>query len=129
MKTTLKKIIAGTAFAAVLSLTSAAAVEAADVLTMKPLQAISFEVEAKHAVGYFLNDDGTCKLVVTLAQTADAEDATRFIATRFEAAIKAGKTARFAVTEGKALDFACQVGAQAMAVTGLEQIAASPPAK
>ncbi len=58
----IKKIIAGTAFAAVLSLITAVAVQAADVLTMKPLQALSFEVEAKYAVGYFLNDNGVCKL-------------------------------------------------------------------
>jgi hypothetical protein len=128
MKTLIKKIFAGTAFAAVLSLTTAVAVQATDVLTMKPLQAISFEVEAKHVIGYFLNDEDTCKLVVTLADAPDA-DVTRFIATRYEATINGGKTVRFAVTEGKALDFFCQAGAQAMAVIGLEQIAASPPGR
>jgi len=127
-----KKIIAGTAFAAVLSLSNAAAIQAADyapVLTMKPLQAISFDVEAKHAVSYFLNDNGTCKLVLTLGETPNADDVTNFATTRFEAAIDAGKTTRFAVTTGKSLDFACQAGAQAMAVIGLEQIAASPPGR
>ncbi len=124
-----KKILAPTAIAAVLSLSATVAVQAADVLTMKPLQAVSFNVEAKAAVGYFLNDDGTCKLVMTFADAPDADDATRFVATRFEAAIKAGKTARFAVNAGKSLDFACQPGAQAMAVTGLEQVAASPPGR
>jgi len=129
MKTTIKKIIARTAFGAVLILTTTVIAEAADVLTMKPLQAISFEVEAKRAVGYFLNDAGTCKLVVTMAYRANAEDTSQFVATRFEAAIKGGKTKRFAVTEGKVLDFACQAGAHAMVVTGLEQIAASPPGR
>jgi hypothetical protein len=121
-----KKIITRAAFAAVLSLTTTVAVQAADVLTMKPLQAVSFDIEAKHAVGYFSNDDGTCKLVVTLADAPNADDVTAFVTTRFEAAIDAGKTTRFAVTPGKSLDFACQPGAQAMAVIGLEQIAASP---
>ncbi len=124
-----KKIIAGTAFAAVLSLITTVAVQAADVLTMKPLQAVSFDVEAKHAVSYFLNDDGTCKLVVTLADAASADDVSAFVTTRFEATVDAGKTTRFAVTPGKSLDFACQPGAQAMAVIGLEQIAASPPGR
>ena len=76
-----------------------------------------------------LNDEGTCKLVVTLADAPSAEDTARFIATRYEATIKPGKTTRFDVTEGKALDFACQAEAQTMIVTGLEQIAASPPGR
>ena len=116
-----KKIIAGTAFAAVLSLITTVAVQAA-VLTMKPLQAVSFDVEAKHAVSYFLNDNGTCKLVLTLGETPNADDVTNSATTRFETAVDAGKTTRFAVTTGKSLDFACQAGAQAMAVIGLEQI-------
>jgi hypothetical protein len=117
-----KKIIAGTAFAAVLSLSTAAAAQAADVMTMKPLQALSFDVATKHAVAYFLSDNGACKLVVTLAETPNADDVTTFTTTRFEAAISAGKATRFDASVSKALEFACQADTLAMTVKPVEQI-------
>jgi hypothetical protein len=124
--TTFVKFITGTAFALVLTLTTAVATQAADELTMKPLQGISFDFESKHAVSYFLRDDGTCKLVLTLAGEPDLGEVPSFTATRFEAAIGAGKTARFEVSQGKSLEFACHAGAQVMSVRGLEQVASSP---
>ena len=125
----LAKIIAGTAFAAVLSLSTAAATQAADEMTMKPLQGVSFDVESKRAVSYFLNDAGTCKLVLTLAGEPDLGEVPSFTATRFEAAIAAGRMARFEVSQGKSLEFACHADAQVMSVRGLEQVATSPPGR
>ena len=74
-------------------------------------------------------NNGTCKLVLTLGETPNADDVTNFATTRFETAIDAGKTTRLAVTTGKLLDFACEAGTQAMSVIGLEQIASSPPGR
>ena len=119
----LMKVIAGTAFAAVLfSLGSGAATQAADALTMKPLHALSFDVATKHAVAYFLSDNGACKLVVTLAEAPNGDDVTSFTTTRFEAAINAGKATRFDASAGKALEFACQADTLAMTVKPVEQI-------
>ena len=117
-----KKIIAGTAFAAILSLSMSAAAQAADVLTMKPLQALSFDVATKHAVAYFLSQNGACKLAVTLAETPNADDVTTFTMTRFEAAIDAGKATRFYASVGQTLEFACQADTLAMTVKSVEQI-------
>jgi hypothetical protein len=128
----LKKIFAGTAFAAVFALSSAMSTQAADsahILTMKPLQALTFDVETKHAVSYFLSDNGTCKLVLTLAEAPNPDRVPHFIATRYEAAIGAGNKTQFNTAEGKSLDFACQAGAQVMSVTGLDQVASSPPGR
>ena len=116
----LKKIIVEAALAAVLSLSTAAATQAADVLTMKPLQALSFDVDTKHAVAYFVSQNGACKLAVTLAETPNADDVTNFTTTRFEAAINAGKAARFDASAGKALEFACQADTLAMTVKPVE---------
>ena len=118
----LKKIIVGAALAAVLSLSTAAATQAADALTMKPLHALSFDVATKHAVAYFLSDNGACKLVVTLAEAPNGDDVTSFTTTRFEAAINAGKATRFDASAGKALEFACQADTLAMTVKPVEQI-------
>ena len=117
-----QKFIAGTAFAAVLSLSTAAATQAADPLTMKPLQALSFDVATKHAVAYFVSQNGACKLAVTLAQTPNADDVTTFTTTRFEAAIDAGQATRFYASVGKTLEFACQGDTLAMTVKSVEQI-------
>ena len=119
----LKKILVGTAFAAVLSLSTTAATQAADAMTMKPLQALSFDVATKHAVAYFLSDNGACKLVLTVAEAANADDASKFVATRFEAAVNAGKATRFDASAGKTLEFACQADTLAMTVKSVEQIA------
>ena len=44
----------------------------------------------KHAVAYFLSDNGACKLVLTVAEALDADDDSKFVATRFEVAVKGG---------------------------------------
>ena len=90
------------------------------VLTMKPLHAISFDVGTERAVSYFLSENGHCRLVVTLAGEPDWDNAGAFTAARFEAAIHAGKSTRYNVTE-----FACAADAQAMKVMHVEQVAAS----
>ena len=118
----LMKIIAGAAFAVVLSLSMSAAAQAADAMTMKPLQALSFHVAKKHAVAYFLSHNGACKLVVTVAEAPNADDVSRFVATRFEAAVTSGKATRFDASVGKTLEFACQADTLAMTVKSVEQI-------
>jgi hypothetical protein len=125
----LMKIIAGSAFATVLTFGTSMTSQAADQLLMKPLQGVSFELDSKRAVSYFLNENSTCKLVVTFAEAPDADDVSRFVATRFEATVAAGKATRFNTIGGKSLAFACHASAQVMSVTGLEQVASSPPGR
>ena len=69
--------------------------------TVKPLQGASFHAGSKDAVVYFLSENHTCKLVLTMADN-DARP------TRYEAAISGGKSATYALAEGKSLEFACQ---------------------
>src|SRR5262245_52607840 len=90
------------------------------VLTMKPLRAISYDVGTERAVSYFQSGNGHCKLVITLAREPDWDNAGNFTATRFEAAIHAGKSTRYHATE-----FECAADAQAMSVTRVERLAAS----
>ena len=97
-------------------------------LTMKPLQAVSFDVESKRAVGYFLSENDTCKLVLTLAELVNWAHGPKpsFTTIRFEANVGAGEKTRFVMSESKSLEFACQTGAQIMTINGLQQIAVSP---
>ena len=41
------------------------------------------------------SDNGACKLVLTVAEAPDADDDSKFVATRFEVAVKGGKATRF----------------------------------
>ncbi len=110
-------------------LSVAGGLQAADLnsgMTMKPVHGISFDVGAKRAVSYFLSDNGECKLVLTLADAPDWNAASKFTATRFEAAVRSGTATRYASAEGVAIDFACQSNAQAMSVRAVEQVAAAP---
>lgn len=125
MYVTQNKLIAATITAA-LSLSTTGALRAADappVLTMKPLQGVSFDIGTKHSVSYFLNDSGQCKLVLTLADDPSWGDVPSFTAIRFEAAIPPGKTTRYNSGEGDAVEFACQADAQTMSVKPVQDIA------
>jgi hypothetical protein len=106
--------------------TAAKSADLASGLTMKPLHGVSFDVGSKRAVGYFLNDEGQCKLVLTLAEAPSLDDTSSFAATRFEAAVRPGHAARYITAEGVALDFTCQAQAQAMRIDAVAQVAAAP---
>jgi hypothetical protein len=71
----------------------------------------------EHASAYFLKNSGACQVVVTIADDA------HYAPSRFEAAIESGRTSRYQLAEGKALEFACRAGAQELAVTSLETTA------
>jgi hypothetical protein len=107
----------------------AAVVKAADaqsVLIMQPMHGASFDLGSKRVVGYFLSKNGTCRLVLTMAEEPKWDsDVTTFQATRFEAAIPGGKATRYNSEEGPALDFTCQLGAQSISVSRVDQIAGS----
>jgi hypothetical protein len=111
----IKNVIVVSGVAAALTLASLGAAKASK--TMKPLQGISFHVGTKHAVGYFLTYNGSCKLVLTRA------DDENFAPTRFEAAIEDGQSTRYQLAEGKSLEFGCQAGGQHISVNSLETTA------
>ena len=115
-----KNIVIAAAIAAVMSIASFAAAQAADgTETMKPLQGVSFHAGIKHVAGYFMKDDSTCKLVLMSADEA------HYAPSRFEAAIETGRSTRYQLAEGKLLEFACQADAQELAVTSFETTAAN----
>jgi hypothetical protein len=120
-----KNIIGLSILAGSLSLgTAAHAADLSSGLTMKPLQGVSIDVGSKRAAVYFLNDEGQCKLVLTLAETPDLDGST-FAVRRFEASVRPGHATRYNSAEGVALDFACQARAQAMSIDPVAQVAAA----
>ena len=83
---------------------------------LKPLQGISFHAPSMDAVAYFLSEDRSCKVVLTMADTNQP--------TRFEAAISAGESTSYKLTEGKLLEFACQPDAQSLTIHMAATVAA-----
>jgi hypothetical protein len=110
--TTIKTIIV----AAAVSILSLGAAQAAE-QTLKPRQGASFHSGAKHAVAYFLSEDRTCKLALTVVDDTD------YAQTRFEASLEPGKSTRYPLAEGTQLEFDCQAEARAMIVRPLEAVA------
>jgi hypothetical protein len=82
----------------------------------RPCKAVSFHTGSKHAVGYFLKDDGACQLVVTAADDAN------YAPTRFETAIADGASTTYEFA-GKSLEFGCRDHAQLMAINTFEAVA------
>jgi hypothetical protein len=84
---------------------------------LKPLQGVSFHALSIDAVAYFLSENRSCKVVLTMA---DADQPTRF-----EASISAGESTSYKITEGKSLEFGCQADAQALTINMTATIAAN----
>ena len=110
---TTKNIIVAAALS-VLSFTHFGVAQASE--TLKPLQGISFHVGSKDAVAYFLSENGTCQLVLTMAEGADQP-------TRFEAPIPGSGSTTYELAEGKSLEFTCQSDTQTMKIDALLTLA------
>jgi len=90
-------------------------------LIMKPLQGVSFDIGTKRAVSYFLSDNDTCKLTLTLAEVVQDDEANGLTAARMTVAVEVGKVAHFDTAEGKSLEFKCQGGAHVMSIEASNQ--------
>jgi hypothetical protein len=127
----MKAMIAATVLTgfAVTGATLAKAEDRALVLTMKPLHATSFDVGRKHAISYFLSENGQCKLTLVIADAMQGDAIPTDTPVRFDVAINADKDARFDTAEGKSLQFGCAHTSQTMTVGEASQVAAATPAK
>jgi hypothetical protein len=133
-----KKIIAGAALTGVLAMAYPGALQAEDLSSgskaMKPLYAVSFEVGRKHVTSYFLKKGGLCDLTMMVTDRPDetpwwSNDIPTLSTAQFKAQITGGETALFGfgAAEGRALEYACVTGAQAMSVRQVYAVAASSP--
>jgi hypothetical protein len=132
-----KKFIAGTALTGILAMAYPGALQGEDLspgsTAMKHLQAVSLDVGRKHVLSYYLKKGGRCDLTMLVTDRPDETPEGDFIPSlttdRFKAQITGGKTALFGfgAAEGRALEYACATGAQAMSVTQVYAIATSSP--
>jgi len=122
---------AGVAAVLALSVLAAAGNAAAqsNAISFKPNQGVSLHLGAKHAVGYFLTDNGACQLTLVVGDEIKGDELPTTVSARFRAAVDAGKTARFDTGSGTELRFSCVPGATAMTVEPLNQVAYSAAQK
>jgi hypothetical protein len=120
--------------AAVLALSAiagaAGAVAEEPTIVFKPLQGLSVYSGPKHAMAYFVSENGACQLTLVVGDTI-AEDGVPPATTpaRFRAAVDAGRAARFDTGTGRELQFTCGPAATAMSLVSLKQVAISAPQK
>lgn len=99
------------------------AAEAPRTTEMVPVKGISFDIGSKRAVTYFKPTAGICNLTVMLADRSADEAAVQGAGSRVQMQVLPGKAARVDTADGKALEFGCKLGATAMTVKALEQVA------
>ena len=115
-------VIAFVGISATASLGMAQAADPASLLTMKPLEGVSFDIGTKRAVSYFLSDGNSCELTLMLAEVVHGDEVNGLTATRVTVAIEAGKAAQLDTAEGRTLEFKCQGGAHVMSVDASNQV-------
>ena len=121
---------AGVAAVLALSVLAAAGSAAAQgAVNFKPKEGVSLHLGAKHAVGYFLTENGGCQLTLVVGDEIKGDEVPATASARFRAAVEAGKTARFDTGSGTELQFTCTPGAVAMTVEQLNQVAYTPVQK
>lgn len=120
-------VAAGLALSALLGVGNAAS--QAGTVEFKPRHGVSLHLGSKHAVGYFLADQGVCQLTLVVGEELKGDELLVLTPARFRAAIEAGMHARFDTGEGTELLFSCAPGATAMTVDALSQVAYTVPQK
>lgn len=114
--------LGSTALALAFSLNAGASLAAEknwESLIMKPNRAMSLDVGSKHVVGYFLRQDGICKLTAMFADNTEVAAN----AAQLQLEVHAGEAARIATAEGNTLRFFCLGRAEAMTATVLDRLA------
>jgi hypothetical protein len=85
-------------------------------VTIRPIEAISYELGSKRAVGYFEPRDGKCQVTLMIAEAVDPDKASPLSAARLSFPIGQGESAVLASEEGRSMKLTCGAGAQTVAV-------------
>jgi hypothetical protein len=80
------------------------------------MEAMSYEIGSKRAVGYFQKADGKCQLVLMIAEAVDPDVAKPGSAARLSLAMMPGQSASLASEEGQSMVVTCGANAESMEV-------------
>jgi hypothetical protein len=79
----------------------------ADEATFKPLQALTYTLGSKQAVGYFQQKDGQCALTLMIAEALSPTTAAALSAARVNLTMLPGQVADLASEEGQSIAITC----------------------
>ena len=121
MLTTIAK---GVAFSSVLmagwggapTAVSAASMTPPGQATYLPMQAMTYDLGSKAAIGYFVSEGGACHVVMMIGEKSDAETASTSSAARLRLALLPGQRAGVDSEEGRSIDLTCGDGAGTLVV-------------
>jgi hypothetical protein len=80
------------------------------------MEAMSYEIGSKRAIGYFQKADGKCQLVLMIAEAVDPDVAKPGSAARLSLAMTPGQSASLASEEGQSMVVTCGADAESMEV-------------
>jgi hypothetical protein len=72
-----------------------------------PVQALSYALGSKQAVGYFVTERGECQVTLMVGELVDPDFATAPSAARLRLSLQVGQTAGIDSAEGRSLDMTC----------------------
>lgn len=101
------------AIAAIASLSAAfpAAAGETGASSVKPAQGISLNIGSKQAVAYYLQENGGCRVSVTMIDNATDTAAQSASATRVNMFVGAGTSSQIDTADGPSLAISCAAGA------------------
>ncbi len=90
--------------------------QAAEVSVYHPAQGLSYRFGSKSAVGYFLQQEGSCALSIFVSE--NAEDNVPPSAARLQFTVAPGSKVKLNSAEGKGLEIKCGAEGATLEVTG-----------
>ena len=82
----------------------------------KPIQAMSYVLGSKRAIGHFSQGDEACEVILMVAEVVDPEIATPTSAARLRLNLKPGQAAGLDSEEGQSIDMTCGPRAETLNV-------------
>jgi hypothetical protein len=86
------------------------------IATFQPIEAVSYQIGSKRAVGYFEARGGKCQVTLMIAEAVDPDQAWRSSAARLSLAMAPGQSAALVSEEGASMELTCGGGAQTVTV-------------
>jgi hypothetical protein len=83
----------------------------------RAMEAMSYELGSKRAIGYFQTSAGKCQLVMMIAEAVDPDVAKPGSAARLSLAMMPGQSASLASEEGQSMIVTCGADAESMEVS------------
>ena len=84
--------------------------------TFRPIQAMSYELGQKRAVGYFERANGTCRVTLMIAEEVNTDVAEPTSAARLRVSLTPGQGATLGSAEGESIAVTCGAGAETVDV-------------